>query len=70
MSFEDLVTRLADAARAAFTEVRREHPGESFYCFGLYTDAFAAYVLPTCNRRVGRDVDAGPPVNLWTINAG
>lgn len=53
MSIEDLVTRLADAARAAFTRARELHPDESFYCYALYTDAFAAYILPTCCSEEG-----------------
>jgi hypothetical protein len=37
MSIEDLVTRLVAAARGAFTRARQMHPGESFYCYALYT---------------------------------
>ncbi|MFG2087540.1 MULTISPECIES: DUF4303 domain-containing protein [unclassified Spirillospora] len=50
---EELVARVADAARAAFTEAREKHPDDSFYCFALFTDAFAAYVLPTCMSEGG-----------------
>ncbi|TDD92588.1 DUF4303 domain-containing protein [Actinomadura darangshiensis] len=53
MSFDELATRLADSARVAFTQARRLHPGESFYCYALYTDAFAAYILPTCASEEG-----------------
>lgn len=44
---DELVARLVDAARAAFTEARERFSDDSFYCFALFTDAFAAYVLPT-----------------------
>ncbi|GAA4227284.1 hypothetical protein GCM10022254_14590 [Actinomadura meridiana] len=53
MSFEELVNRLVEAARAAFGEVRERHPGESFYFFALFTDAFAAYILPSCGSEEG-----------------
>jgi hypothetical protein len=53
MSIEDLVTRLVAAARAAFTQARELHPDESFYGYALYTDAFAAYILPTCGSEEG-----------------
>jgi WD40 repeat protein len=53
MSIEDLVTRLVAAARAAFTQARELHPDESFYCYALYSDAFAAYILPTCCSEEG-----------------
>ncbi|XRQ08715.1 DUF4303 domain-containing protein [Actinomadura welshii] len=48
-----LAACVADAARAAFTEAREKHPDDSFYCFALFTDAFAAYVLPTCMSEGG-----------------
>ncbi|WUI03031.1 DUF4303 domain-containing protein [Spirillospora sp. NBC_00431] len=44
---------LAESARAAFGEVRERHPGESFYFFALFTDAFAAYILPTSGSEEG-----------------
>ncbi|MCG5217373.1 DUF4303 domain-containing protein [Streptosporangium soli] len=53
MTIEDLVTRLLAATRAAFTQARQLHPDESFYCYALYTDAFAAYILPTCSSEEG-----------------
>jgi hypothetical protein len=53
MSIDDLVPRLVTAARAAFTRAREQHPDESFYCFALYTDAFAAYILPTASSEQG-----------------
>lgn len=53
LPIEDLVTRLVAATRAAFTQVRESHPDESFYCYALYTDAFAAYILPTCGSEEG-----------------
>ncbi|GAA2070978.1 DUF4303 domain-containing protein [Actinomadura alba] len=53
MSIDDLETRLVAAARAAFAEARELHSDESFYCYALYTDAFAAYILPTCSSEQG-----------------
>jgi hypothetical protein len=53
MTIEDLVTRLLAATRAAFTQARELYPNESFYCYALYTDAFAAYILPTCGSEEG-----------------
>src|SRR5262245_12430649 len=53
MSTEELAARLATAARAAFTLARQSHPGETFYCYALYTDALAAYILPTCCSEEG-----------------
>ncbi|GGV16150.1 hypothetical protein GCM10010182_41150 [Actinomadura cremea] len=49
----ELAARLADAARAAFTQARDAHPGERFYCYGLFTGALMEYVLPTCSSEQG-----------------
>jgi hypothetical protein len=53
MSFDELVTRLVEAGRAAFVEARETNRGESFYSFALFTDPFAAYILPTCSSEEG-----------------
>jgi hypothetical protein len=54
------------AARAAFRQARELHPDASFYCFALYTDASAAYILPTCGSEEGlrQDADAGQAERL------
>ncbi len=53
MPTDDLVTALVDAARAAFTELREQHPDETFYCFALYTDEAGAHISQTCNSEEG-----------------
>ncbi len=50
---EELAGRLAAAARAAFAQAREAHPGEAFYCFGLFTGPLCEYVLPTCGSEEG-----------------
>ncbi|MFD0903498.1 DUF4303 domain-containing protein [Actinomadura sediminis] len=52
-AIEELAGRLADAARAAFTQAREAHPGETFYCYGLYTGPLYEYILPTCSSEEG-----------------
>jgi hypothetical protein len=46
---DDLAVTLAAAARRAFTEARRLRPDEVFYCYALYTDGVASYIVPTCS---------------------
>ncbi|MEV5828662.1 DUF4303 domain-containing protein [Spirillospora sp. NPDC052242] len=50
---EELAGRLAGAARAAFAQAREAHPGETFYCYGLFTGPLYEYVLPTCSSEEG-----------------
>lgn len=53
MSFDELADRLVAAGRAAFREARERNPGETFYSFALFSDVFAAYILPTCGSEEG-----------------
>lgn len=53
MSFDELADRLVTAGRAAFLEARERNRGETFYSFALYSDVFAAYILPTCGTEEG-----------------
>ncbi|MBE1532013.1 DUF4303 domain-containing protein [Actinomadura algeriensis] len=50
---EELAALLVEAARAAFTQAREAHPGETFYCYGLYTGPLLEYILPTCGSEEG-----------------
>ncbi|WP_176611615.1 DUF4303 domain-containing protein [Actinomadura sp. WMMB 499] len=52
-AIEELAVPLADAARAAFTQARDAHPGETFYCYGLFTGPLLEYILPTCSSEEG-----------------
>ncbi|SNS70848.1 protein of unknown function [Actinomadura meyerae] len=53
MSFDELADRLVVAGRAAFREARERNRGETFYSFALFSDVFAAYILPTCGTEEG-----------------
>jgi len=44
---------LLQATRAAFEEMRHNHPHEQFYAFALYTSGEAAYVAPSANTEEG-----------------
>ncbi|WP_327003259.1 DUF4303 domain-containing protein [Dactylosporangium sp. NBC_01737] len=49
--------------------MRELHPGESFYCYALYTDACATYILPTCCSEEGlrRTAGAAPAAEVrWS----
>ena len=48
-----LRTSIRNAAKRAFTEVRRAHKGESFYAFALYTDEGLMTVMPAANTEQG-----------------
>ncbi|OLT14124.1 hypothetical protein BJF79_02820 [Actinomadura sp. CNU-125] len=52
-TIEELAARLVDAARAAFAQARDAHPGETFYCYGLFTGPLLEYILPTCASEEG-----------------
>ena len=47
-----LVKAIANAAKAAFTEARAQHPDERFYVFGLYSQD-GTDLQPTCNTEEG-----------------
>ncbi|MFD0853688.1 DUF4303 domain-containing protein, partial [Actinomadura adrarensis] len=53
VSDEELVAAITEAARAAFTQAREEHPDDTFYCFALFTDGLAAYIHSTCMSEEG-----------------
>lgn len=42
-----------EAARAAFSEIRKKHPKETFYVFGLMTNDAAQYLFPMSNTEQG-----------------
>ncbi|MCC2669841.1 MAG: hypothetical protein K0Q72_2312 [Armatimonadetes bacterium] len=46
---EDLYLPLKEATRNAFLALKRDHPGERFYAFGLYTNELGEYLSPTAN---------------------
>jgi hypothetical protein len=48
-----LRTSIRNAAKRAFTEVRRAHKGETFYAFALYTDEGLMTVMPAANTEEG-----------------
>ena len=48
-----LRTSIRNAAKRAFTEVRRAHKDESFYAFALYTDEGLMTVMPAANTEEG-----------------
>ena len=39
--------------RAAWASLRGRHPGERFYCFGLYTTDLADYLMVTASTEEG-----------------
>jgi hypothetical protein len=53
LNYRRLRIMLKEAASRAFDEVRRLHPDESFYVFGLHTSGEAAYAVPTANSEEG-----------------
>jgi hypothetical protein len=40
---------IRDAAKRAFTGIRRDHSGETFYAYALYTDDDFVTLSPSCN---------------------
>lgn len=65
MSLDDKALRaaLAAAARAAFTQLRADHPDEQLYCYSLYTTPEYRWISPLvlgreALRRVATDYDA------------
>ena len=42
-----------DAAKKAFADLRKAHPGETFYAFALYTDDGAMTIIPAANSEEG-----------------
>ena len=51
--FAGLEDALADAARAAFADLRAEYPRHRFYCLSLYTAGGLDYVIPTAMSEEG-----------------
>jgi Domain of unknown function (DUF4303) len=56
----ELTTALTTASRRAFTAVRRRRPDEVLYCYALYTDGAASYIVPTCGGERALREAAGP----------
>lgn len=46
------------ACRKSFAEIRANHPGESFYCMGLFTCGSYSYLLPTAMTEEGLNLVA------------
>lgn len=56
---QKLSASIRDAARAAFGDLRRAHPQETFYAFALYTDDGWMTVVPSANSEEGFHRAAG-----------
>ncbi|HZN66471.1 MAG TPA: DUF4303 domain-containing protein, partial [Tepidisphaeraceae bacterium] len=56
---DQLLKKVTDAARKAFTSLTKSHPDETFYAFALYTDESAMTIIPAATseesieRRLG-----------------
>ena len=68
---QKLSVSIRDAARAAFGDLRRAHPHETFYAFALYTDDGWMTIVPAANseegfKRASGDGDADPDERTYT----
>lgn len=50
-----LTAVIARAGRDAFSQVRKRHAGEAFYCMGLVTTGSFGYLVPTAMTEEGLD---------------
>ena len=46
---DKLLADVTDAARKAFTSLKKDHPDETFYAFALYTDESAMTIIPAAS---------------------
>ncbi len=53
--FQHLRSVLMPACQSAFSELRENHKGESFYCMSLYTSGGFSYLYPTAMTEEGLD---------------
>ena len=53
LNFKALQAAVRDAARNAFSEVRANHPNDTFYAYALYTTDGGDYLVPTSNSEEG-----------------
>ncbi len=51
--FQQFHTTLLEEARVGFHSIRRQHRGETFYSFALYTYGERAYIFPTASTEEG-----------------
>src|SRR5437016_4339576 len=50
---DHLTRAIAEAARTAFLQMRKERPAECFYFYALYSTEEGSYVLPTAATEEG-----------------
>ena len=53
MNFEKLKDKIVSAGKIAFLRIRKAHPNDKFYFFGLYSSGEFSYLLPTCSSHEG-----------------
>jgi hypothetical protein len=69
INYETILPRLAAGLRKAWGQARREHPGETFYLFGVCTDSDITGLFPFSHTEEQYAATGNPtyPIDKWRV---